>query len=253
MAKKRKTKQKSKKKLILSMMAISFGGIAYFSLPLIESFFSKIANIPSNIPGFEIKTITISGASSKTSSLIRKNLKITENENIFKLSTEEIYKNVRDVSWVKSAEVRKNLPNVLDIKITESIPIAIFQHESKSILIDEDGAFIENIDSKPLGLPLISGKNANKNAKKILDTISNFNDINNNLESLSFIRERRWDMIISGIKIKLPEKNIEKALEILSIILKSGKINKSTSNTVDLRIFENVIINGLKLKKESSI
>lgn len=253
MAKKRKSKQKSKKKLILFVLSLSFMVGIYFSLNSIGSFFSKLLMLPSNIPGFEIKTISISGANAKTSNLIRKNLKISENENIFKLSTEEIYKNIREISWVKFAIVRKNLPNGLNIKITEAVPIAVFQQKSQSTLIDSDGVFIENIKAKPLGLPLVSGINSNKNVKSILDLISNFDDIKNNLESLSFIRERRWDISVSGIKIKLPEKNMEKALEIFSIIMKSGKINKNTARIVDLRVPENVIINGLRLKREANV
>ena len=230
---------------------ISAGG--FFAFPHIKHFTENLWDKVTEISGFKIKKIEIIGASPKVANIIGKSLQISENESIFKRSTAELYMSVKEISWVKSAIVQKNLPNIIKIKIIEAVPIAVFQHDSKSFLIDKDGTLIEEVSEKPAGIPLISGPNANKKAIEILEIISKFEDIKERLETLSFVRERRWDMTLSGMKIKLPEKNIEESLNVLSILLKSGKINKNTVNSIDLRIPENVIINGLKIKKEASV
>ena len=110
----------------------------YFILPRIESTLCCLGDALIDISGFKIKRIEISGASPKVSKLIRKKLQLSENDSIFKKSSREIYTNVEKVSWVKSAIVRKNLPNIVKIDIVEAVPIAVFQHNAKSILIDGD-------------------------------------------------------------------------------------------------------------------
>ncbi len=239
--------------ILLAGLFITVATGGFFAFPHIQRFFGNLLDKATEISGFNIKTIDIVGASPKVADIIRKNIQISEGQSIFKKPIDDLYRDVKSISWVKSAIVQKNLPNVIRIKIVEAVPIAVYQHDSKSFLIDKDGTLIEEITEKPDGLSLISGPNANKKAEEILRTISKFEDIKERLETLSFIRERRWDMTISGMKIKLPEKNVEEALNVLSILLKSGKINKNTVNSVDLRIPENVIINGLKIKKTPSV
>ena len=86
----------------------------------------------------------------------------------------------------------------------------------------------------------------------MLSIIDKFYVVKKKLNSLSFVRNRRWDLIVSsGIIVKLPEENIEHALEILSIILKEYNINRNTVKYIDLRIPENIILGGMKLKSES--
>ncbi|MDR1390888.1 MAG: cell division protein FtsQ [Holosporales bacterium] len=252
MARVKKRKPKSKKVLLkLFFLLICFLGI-YLSFGVIKRELSRFCDLITVISGFQIKNINISGAGKKTERLVKAKLGLREGDSIFKLSTLDIYKRVTEVSWVKSVVVKKNLPNILNIEIKEATPIGIFQHDSISTLIDQDGVFIENVVEKIDNLPIIIGENANKNAKDILGLIAKFEIIRENIDLLKFIRERRWDIIVSGIKIKLPEKNVEKALKTFSTILKSGKINKNTAKSIDLRISGDVIINELRIKRKNN-
>lgn len=225
----------------------------YFSFSYIKLSFNKYCDFVSDISGFKIKKIEIIGGSPRVASMVRDSIQTNEGESIFKKSSAELYMNVKKIPWVKSAIVQKSLPNIVKLKITEATPIAIYQHNSKSTLIDEDGNFIEDVKEKPAGMPIISGINANKKAKEILGVIVKFEELKERLEILSFVRERRWDMTISGVQVKLPEKNLEDALDVLSILMKSGKINKNTVDSIDLRLPQSVVISGLKIKKATRV
>jgi cell division protein FtsQ len=198
--------------------------------------------------GFRVENINIIGGNDKTVLDIRTNLKICKNDNIFKLSAKDMYEDVVKSRWVKFAIVRKNLPNSITITVQETSPIAIFQHDSIAELISEDGRCIEKVTTNQLQLPVVSGDKANENAHKILKIIAKYEIIAQGLESLVFIRERRWDMYVSGIKIKLPEQDIERAMNVLVILLRNRKINKTTTKTIDLRTSDSIIFGGLKLK-----
>lgn len=255
MPKKRKQHKKQHSKFFLKyIFPFAFlSGVVYFSLPYLGMFFSYVNDSTLRIIGFSVDNINISGAKKKTIQLINQNMQITKGDNIFKLSSEEIFNNVSKVTWVKSAVVQKILPNTINIKIEERKPIAVFQTDLLATLIDEDGKFIEEVKAKPSGIPIVSGNNANIKAKDILELISKFKNIRDNLDALLYVRERRWDIIVSGIKILLPENDVEKALEILSIVLKSEKINKNTVNQIDLRSPDNVVFNNLKFSNQNII
>jgi cell division protein FtsQ len=203
--------------------------------------------------GFVVEHINISGAGDKTEKLIEKHIDISRGDSILKVSACEIYSNIMKINWIKTAIVQKNLPNIINIKVEERMPIAVFQHDNKSTLIDREGFFIEDIKYRSINAPIIAGDNGNIKGKEIIDTISKFSIIREKLESLTFIRERRWDIVVAGIKIKLPEFETDEALEILSSLISTGRITKETVSALDFRIQNEIILVGLKLKRNLSI
>lgn len=222
-----------------------------FARPYLKNYVDSIDI--SNLVGFTVNRIEIVGASPKVAKLIRQRLQISEGDSILKQTCGEIHERVMQVSWVKSATVQKNLPNILKINVAEAVPIAVYQHNSKSMLIDIDGVFIEEVSAKPAKIPIISGPNANKKASEILSTLIKLKDIYSRLDELSFIRGRRWDITVSGIKVKLPENDLDSALGLLTKLLKDGRINKSTVNYIDLRVPGDVVLNGLEIRKNHGI
>ncbi|MDR0695798.1 MAG: cell division protein FtsQ/DivIB [Holosporales bacterium] len=249
-----KRKKKGKKRWITVAVA-TFLAVAtiFLSLSYIEKFFQEVADRTAKVMGFCVDDINIIGASQKVINEIRSNLRISKNNNIFKLSAKDIYDDVMKSKWVKSAVVRKNLPNTITIAVIETVPIAIFQHDSISELIDNEGACIEQVTVNPGKLPIISGEKANKNVKKILDIIMRYEIIVKKLEALILVRERRWDLYVSGIKVKLPEQDVEHAIDLLATILKNEKINQKTTKIIDLRVPDNVEISGLKAKGKQRV
>lgn len=252
--KSKKSKKKSFKGLKYIVCFSMLGGGLWFAFPYVCRSIDYTATLITKFVGFSVDNINISNASAKVQALIQQNIGIQKGDNIFKLSAKDMFNNVSKIAWIKSVNIQKVLPNTINIKIEERLPIAIFQNHQKFTLIDIDGNLIEDITTKVPGVPVISGEGANLNAKSILGTISKFNQLYKNLESLTYVRERRWDISISGIKVLLPEDDIEKALETLSAILKTEKINQNTVNKIDLRTPDNVIFSGLKIiKSENNI
>ncbi|MDR1034687.1 MAG: cell division protein FtsQ/DivIB [Holosporales bacterium] len=199
------------------------------------------------MPGHSDRTMLIPCDSARLLSF----LGMSRRDSIFKLSSQQIYENIMMDTTIRSAKVRKKLPNIIDITIFYKIPIAIFQQDSKLMLIDDRGTFIKDVTGNPPDYPLIVGKGANITAKAILDIISRYGEIRKNLRSLAFIRERRWNIEVAGLKVKLPEDGVEEALETLRILMRQPNINRKTTKCIDLRIAGSVIINGLKVSKKT--
>lgn len=244
---------KRKKILVYVVPFICVSAGIYYAKPHILNLYDILCDNVINIAGFKVKRIDIQGASLRVEKMIRKRIRLQEGSSVLAMPSSEIHRRVSSISWIKSASVKKNLPNVIKISVVEAIPVAIYQQGGKSMLIDEEGTFLEGVTAKFPGLPLVAGKNSHKNVATILKKLSEYQDIKERIESLCFVRERRWDMVISGIKIKLPEKNIDEALSTIANLFRSGKISRNSLSSIDLSIPGNVIIGGLKLKRNNSV
>ncbi len=212
-------------------------------------FWNKLAVLQEkfiNITGAYIKTVSIMGASPKVEKLIRANLGAKEGDSIFSVSTTNMLKNLSKIGWIKEATIHKILPNIIKIKIVERIPIAVYYHDKKYNLIDADGILIEETETTP-GLPIISGSNANIHAKEILSLLSKFPRIK--VHSLMYVQNRRWNVILDNkITVKLPAKNLENMLKLLSDIIDQPSIKNAVTG-IDLRVNGNVIVQGLSERK----
>ncbi|MDR1289481.1 MAG: cell division protein FtsQ/DivIB [Holosporales bacterium] len=261
MARRSKAKKKQsriKKFAIVSLLGVALCGGIYFTRDRIMAIFWSSIDNTLKIAGFTVKSIDVqvikdspNGSIPYDTSTLMKSLGISKGDGIFKLSSQQIYENIMMDSSIKSAIVRKKLPNVISITISLKIPIAIFQQETRLALIDEHGSFIRDVTDSPPDYPLVVGEDANLSAKRMLDTISQYEEIRKDLKSLSFIRKRRWNIEVSGLKVMLPEVGVEKALETLTILMRQPNINRKTVKCIDLRVAGNVIINGLKINKKA--
>ena len=211
----------------------------------------NLCNTIIDITGAQVKTLIVTGASPKVEKLIKANLGIKEGDSIFKLSTTKLLNNLINIGWIKQVSIHKILPNIIKIQVKERVPIAIFYHNKTYTLIDKEGNFIEDVNINP-NLPLVSGTDANLTVYKMLEIVKEYPIIEKELYSLIYVRQRRWDIILNNkIKIKLPSCNdnlMHKSLKIITKLLKQPNIQNSVI-AIDMRIPENVIIQGLQNKQ----
>ena len=225
--------------LLSSLIYIYSGDIATCAKNLCDISLKKI--------GFQIDVIEISNIkNSKTKNLeniIKQHSGIKINDNIFKLTANDIRNNIMKLAIVKDAIVRKNLPNIVSIEVTEKKPVAIWQKNTKLFLIDEDGVIIESINSVKIKMPIITGTDANINAHKILKLIDQ-SALKNDLNSMTFIKKRRWDIVVRGIPIKLPELPTEQTIKTIERFIKGSNIHKNSIKFIDLRTQGDAVVNG---------
>lgn len=242
----RKSKHNIFKYTLLLFTSISLATYIYYFQPLNNLYDTLV-----DLTGAHIKTLIVIGASPKVEKLIKANLGVKEGDSIFKLSTTKLLNNLINIGWIKDVSIHKVLPNIIKIEVKERAPIAIYYHNKTYTLIDKDGNFIEDVKENP-NLPLVSGTDANVNVYKMLEILSKYPSIKNELHSIVYVRQRRWDIILNNkITIKLPSCNdelINKSLNILEKLLKQPNIQNSVVS-IDLRIPSNVIIQGLHLYK----
>ena len=139
---------------------------------------------------------------------------------------------------IKKFIITKTTQNLLTIKIEEKKIIGLTNIKNIDYLIDENNNLIEEkLTPKLFHLPVFNGKNSNNNANVILKLIKE-SDININYVSFSLVNNRRWNINLNnGVKILLPENNVNDTLKFLKKIDLEHNILKGNFVEVDLRIY----------------
>lgn len=187
--------------------------------------------------GFKVQEVVVHGRINTQQQDLLKALKISRGDPIFAIDLQQARFHLEKLEWVRQATVVRRLPDLVQIKIEERRPIAIWQRNNQFYLVDEDGTAILTKDHRNYGvLPLIVGEGAPQRSPELLAMLKGFPTIQKNLQAVSRIRERRWDIyLIGGILVKLSDASLNQGLEILENLLKEQRLSVKNVNEVDLR------------------
>jgi cell division protein FtsQ len=175
-------------------------------------------------------------------------LKVSKGDYLFSQNPWEIRDLLKSIPWIRDAQVRRNSAGVLNIDLMERIPVVLWQFKKKYYLVDNDGVVIEEKKNPSnINLPFVVGKDAPQKVSELLKIIHRFSDLKYQTEAFIRISGRRWDLKLKrGGIIKLPEKNIEKAL--LRLRTLRDKIDFDNMIFVDLRLPQKTIVQSKKVE-----
>ncbi len=188
--------------------------------------------------GFIIKNIEILGVNHLDKDDIIKIINTYNDINIFNVNINNIYREIKNNTWIKKASIEIIYPNTIKILLTEKKPIAIWQNRYGNSLITKNGDVIseKNLEKFKSYLPIIIGQNAHKNVHTILNILSSNKDFVKNIWSLTFVNERRWDVHFNqGLTIRLPSKNVKNAWEKIVHLNQKFNILSLGLTEIDLR------------------
>lgn len=188
--------------------------------------------------GFVVNDILVEGRKQADPKTILTAVGSMRGDSIFACDPEQTKDRLEKITWIQSAMVQRRLPNTIYIRLVERNPIAVWQQGGKRFLVDEHGAVIENFNADEFKhLLLISGGEAPRHAKDLLDSFRDFNEVRELVKSAVFISGRRWDLIMkNNIRIKLPERDIPLALKNLQRLVQDRQLEDGRLGTIDLRM-----------------
>ena len=194
--------------------------------------------------GFIIKNIEISGARHIDKDDIIKIINTHNDINIFNINTKNIYREIKNNTWIKKASIKIIYPDSIKILLTEKKPIAIWQDRFENSLVTKTGdvIFEKNLHEFKSYLPIIIGQNAHKNIHSILNILGSDKEFIKNIWSLTFVNERRWDIHFNqGLTIRLPSKNVKKAWEKFAHLNQKFNILSLSLTEIDLRNSDQIL------------
>ena len=224
----------------------------YLNRNEIRSFNSQLIQSTSEKYGLILKDINILGLKRISEKSIISNIDYLYNKPIFLISLDKVEQNISNNKWIKDMTIKIEYPSTIIINIKEKKPVAVLlDNNQKYYFLDIFGNKIDqlygDINKKYI---IIKGKLAINHTPKLFDTLALFPKLK--VDSAEFIGQRRWDLKINNMIIKLPEDEIKSALEVLinDIFSKFDEIDYNLIEFIDLRINEKIII---RLKNKENI
>ena len=216
----------------------------------IASFFilSSIFNINfkiSNNNFFLIKTFKIQGGQEESRSKFREKLNLI-GKNIYNLNKDEINGKIKNLRFLKNAEIKKVYPSKLLVIIEETDLIAKTIVDGKKYFIGQNEKFIPSNDFKVIkNLPNVFGNFKISDLLNVIDLLKRQNFDVSLIKNFYFHKNKRWDIqLVDESILKLPSQNLDIALKTYSFFIKKNYVeNKSI---IDLRIPNRIIISNEK-------
>jgi len=139
---------------------------------------------------------------------------------------------------VSAAAVRIGPGGVLQIDLTERVPMLLWRNDGVVHVLDQDGSklgTIENRADRP-DLPLILGDGASANVREALDLLVAAGPIADRIRGLQRVADRRWNLVLDRDQvIMLPVDKPRNALRRVMGLDQADDILERDISVVDMR------------------
>ena len=197
-----------------------------------------------NAAGFRIAAISLTGPKEVSREEILTAAGVTGRASLLFLDAAAARTRLLANPWIADAAVLKLYPDRLQITITERQAFALWQKDGRVSVIAADGTVLEPfVENRYLGLPLVVGRGAQRQAKDFLAIVDRYPDIRSAVRASVLVAERRWNLRLNnGIDVRLPEADVERALDRLVALDRDKKLLSRDIVAVDLRLPDRVTV-----------
>ena len=189
--------------------------------------------------GFVVERVDVMGEGRLREGDVRKALGVYHGEYFFGVDMDGAKQRVESLSWVDRAVVRRLWPNRIVVQIIERQPYALWQHNGALKVVDAKGEVIEGAQpTRFVGLKSYVGAKAHTQIGDLRAALASFPEIEARSVSYVHVSERRWDIVLgeAGLRVKLPEENMESALRKLEQIHVETQILDRDIAIIDMRL-----------------
>lgn len=189
-------------------------------------------------PEFRVSLARVEGASDDLAAAVRARLGLALPMSSFDIDLDAVRGRIEALDAVKRADLRVRSGGVLQVVITERVPVAIWRTETGLTLVDDTGHRVAGLVSRSdrPDLPLIAGEGADLSTLEALDLIAAAGPLAPRIRGLVRVGERRWDVVLDREqRVMLPENKPVRALERLLALDHVQDIMNRDILAVDLR------------------
>ncbi len=194
--------------------------------------------------GFVVDDILLEGRVYSDIDFVRAVINIQKGDPLFAFNPAQARTLLERMEWVRHAHVERRLPDKIYIRLSERVPMALWQKDQVLHLLDDRGEEIKTDHlSRFSDLMIVIGEEAPQKARYLITALQDEPSIFARVEAASWVGNRRWDLRMkSGMKVKLPEEDIAVALRRLyNAQEEDGLLDKKLA-AIDLRASDKIIL-----------
>jgi cell division protein FtsQ len=213
-------------------------------IPAITGWFKDARDVAANSLGFRIAAISLGGQKEVSREEVLTTAGVTGRASLLFLDAAAARTRLMANPWIADAAVLKLYPDRLQITITERLAFALWQQDGRISVIAADGTVLEPfVEDRYLGLPLVVGTGAAPLAKDFLAVVDRYPGIRALVRASILVAQRRWNLrLTNGTDVRLPEANLEAALDRLVELDRDKKLLSRDITMVDLRLPDRVSV-----------
>jgi cell division protein FtsQ len=230
--------------ILLLAATLGYGAVTGDHLPALVDWAKDMRDAAANSAGFRIAAISLSGPKEVSREEVLTVAGVTGRASLLFLDADAARTRLLANPWIADAAVLKLYPDRLQITITERQAFALWQKDGRVGVIASDGTVLEPfVEDRYVRLPLVVGRGAERQAKNFLTILDRYPDIRSQLRASIMVADRRWNLRLkNGVDVRLPESNVEQALDRLVALDRDKKILSRDILAIDLRLPDRVTV-----------
>ena len=224
--------------------ATTYGVVKGDHVTAIQTTIKDAGDAAANAAGMRIAAVSLSGQRQVSREEIFAAAGVTENSSLLFLDVATARTKLEAIPWIAEATVRKLYPDRLQITVTEREAFALWQQKGKVSVIAADGTVLaEKVEPRLAALPFVVGNGAAPKARDFLAVLDRYPAIRNSVRATILVGNRRWNLRLkNGIDVRLPEANVEQALDTLARFDKEKSLLSRDIVAVDLRLPDRITV-----------
>lgn len=215
-------------------------GIAQRTIERVETAFVDFTGMV----GLVVDDVLVEGRVETKAADVLRALQVERGMPVLAVDPRKAKERLERIPWVAEASVERRLPGLVSVRLVERVPMALWQHEGRFVLIDRHGAQIETEEVGRFGqLPHIVGENAGEAAGELLRMLAAEPALERRVVAAIRVGGRRWNLRIdNGIDVMLPAENAAAAWLQLAAYEREQAILDRDVQAIDMRLPDRVVL-----------
>jgi cell division protein FtsQ len=230
--------------LVLIVLSAGYGAVRSGKAAQVIDFVRDVRDSAAAAAGFPIATVAISGEKHLSRDEILAAAGVTVHASLLFFDVADARARLLTNPWIAEATVQRFLPDRLVISISERAAFALWQKAGRVGVIAEDGTVLEpSVLPRYADLPFVVGAGAETRAKAFLALLDRRPELRATVRASVLVAERRWNLRLkNGVDVRLPERDVERALDQLVALERGVKLSDRDITTIDLRLPDRVTV-----------
>lgn len=194
--------------------------------------------------GFAVDHVAVAGRERTTRQAILAALGVRRGTPILAVDLGAAKTRLEALTWVDKAEIERQLPDTIFVRLVERVPLAFWQRDHKLVLIDRDGKIVPTNRLDTFGsLIVLVGDDAPRHAVALLDMLATEPALYPHVAAAVRVGDRRWNLRLdSGIDVALPEEDPASAWHRLAALDRKDQLLERQIVAVDLRLPDRLVV-----------
>ncbi len=194
--------------------------------------------------GLALENVDVVGRQRQSIASILQALGVQRGMPMFDIDLAAARRRLETLPWIRSADVERQLPDTLFVRLTEREPFAFWQRGDTLSLIDRDGTVIQTDNVAQYGPRLVLvGDDAPAQAAGLVDMLATEPALARRVTAAVRFGDHRWTLHFdTGVEAALPETGAPAAWQRLASLEAQDHILERNIVAVDLRLPDRLIV-----------